>query len=75
LQVTIVTEDNRISTVDLHSMSVTDVRKFYGPRLGITDRAVAVLNDRDISSKIEAQTIVSNYDRLAFLTQKGLLRY
>ena len=72
MAVTISHEGYRMSAIDICGRSITEVRKLYQAKLGIADRAVAILNNRDIGSRMEIQTVLNDHDKLVFAINNSL---
>jgi len=58
-----------LSNVSGHS--IAEVRKTYQSAFGISEKTVAVLNDKKIGSAAEISTILMDDDRLVFKAAKG----
>jgi len=52
--------------VDLAGLSVAEVRRQVGPEYGITDKSVAKLNGTRVKTSLEAETCLSDGDKLSF---------
>lgn len=61
-----------MSAIDICGKSITEARKLYHAKLGITDRSVAVLNNRNVGSRMEIQTVLNNHDKLVFAVNNCL---
>ncbi len=66
MAVIVTNEGYRISTWDLLGKTISDARRLYQSRLGIQEKAIALLNNRSIGSQTELQTVLSNNDNLIF---------
>jgi len=51
---------------DLAGKSVAEVREQYKPELGIPDKAKALLNGKQVTKKLEPETLLSEGDELSF---------